>query len=48
MILGLVVKKEVGGLLLFCDIVTLILFRENVTYEKRGTISHDRKRDGKT
>ena len=34
---------------LFSDIVTSKLFRENVTYEyKRGTVSYDKKRDGKT
>ena len=36
-------------MLLFSDIVTLILFRENVTYEEeRGNISHDRQGDDKT
>jgi len=45
----MVVKEKQGAVPLFSDIVTSKLFRENVTYEyKRGTISHDSKRDGKT
>jgi stalled ribosome alternative rescue factor ArfA len=34
--------------LLFSDIVTSKLFRENVTYRKTGTTSYESKRDGKT
>src|SRR4030066_600987 len=40
---------RIRNLLLFCDIVISDLFRENVTHEyKRGTVSYDKKRDGKT
>jgi len=39
---------SLNSLLLFSDIVIPGLFRENFIYfDKRGNISHDKKRDGK-
>ena len=43
----IIFKKTGHPVLLFSDIVIGILFSENVTYGKKGTISHDRQGDEK-